>query len=291
MSAFAALRTRVETAEGSTRPIGLVRIGLALIVWARFANDFALWHDRTWLWGVLGGSIYLSSTLLLVGWRSRLAALWTAVTILLMVVLLGVRQKHYELVHHHISLLMITVGLLALTPCGASFSVDRWLALRRARRSGRGNAAAPPERGPLWGTWLIGLQTSAVYLWGAIDKTHAGWLQGDRMEHIWMYFYFGSDTPESPLFGAAALAVGAGTVIFEYAVAIGLWLRRWQLGFMAAGVVFHAVIYFTTPVATFSVTMFVLYLVYLPTERVHEIIDDLLGHVASPVGSGQDASP
>ncbi len=280
MHALSRLRVAVETAEGSTRAISLVRVGLALVCWARFCNDFSLYHDRSWVWAALGASIYLSSTLLLVGWRSRLAALWTALTIVGMVLILGVRGRHYALVHHHVSLLMIAVGLLALTPCGGSFSVDRWLALRRAERAG---APPPAERGALWGTWLIALQVSALYLWTAIDKSQIGWFGGERIQQIYMYFYVGSDLPQSSLFVPLCAAAGVATILFEYLLAVGLWVRRWQGWLIPAALAFHGLIYFTLPVSTFTATMFVLYLCFLDPERVHALIDRLVG--------AQDAAP
>ena len=56
----------------------------------------------------------------------------------------------------------------ALTPCGGSYSADRVRALRKAERAGR---AVPEERGPVWGLTLIAFQVSAVYFWGAFDKS------------------------------------------------------------------------------------------------------------------------
>ncbi len=280
---IARLRSQVETAEGSTRLISLVRIGLALVCWARFADDFGLYRlfsgGRSWVWAALGASIYMSSTLLLIGWRSRFAALWTALTIAAIVLFLGVRERHFELVHHHVSLLMIVVGLLALCPCGGSFSVDRWRAVERARAAGE---APPAERGPLWGSWLIALQVSAVYLWGAIDKTHAGWLYGDRVQHIYMYFYAGSDTPQTALFEPLAMVAGIGTVALEYLLGIGLWIRRWHRWLLPAAILFHAAVYFTVPVATFTATLYVLYLTFLDPDRAHALIDRLLGAQDAP---------
>lgn len=245
-----------------------MRIGVALLIWARFADDLALYHDRSWIWGLLGGSIYLSSFCLLIGFKSRLSALWSGLTIAVAVIYLGVIEKHYSLVHHHVSLLMIFTFLLALTPCGRSFSVDRWRSLKTANPL--------PEWGPLWGVHLIALQASAVWLWGAVDKLHAGWLSGDRMQAIWMYYYTGSDFPTTPGFVLLSQIAAISAVIVEFALALGMWRPRWHKVLIPLGIGFHAFTYFTVPVATFTATMFLLMLAYIPAQTVHGAVDRML---------------
>lgn len=241
-----------------------MRIGVALLIWARFADDLALYHDRDWVWGALGASIYLSSFCLLIGFKSRLSALWSGLTIATAVIYLGVIQKHYALVHHHVSLLMIFTFLLALTPCGRSFSVDRW------------RDPDAPEWGPLWGVHLIALQASAVWFWGAVDKLHAGWLSGDRLQAIWMYYYTGSDFPTTPGFVLLSQVAAISTVVIEFALALGMWRPSWHKVLIPLAIAFHAFTYFTVPVATFTATMFLLLLAYIPAQTVHAGVDRLV---------------
>lgn len=249
--------------EGSSRGAALLRIGTALLIWARFADDLALYHDRDWTWAALGGSIYLSSFCLLIGFKSRFAAAWAGLSIAAVVIWLGVIQKHYSLVHHHISLLMILTLLLAFTPCGRSLSYDRWRDPER------------PESGPLWGVKLIALQASAVWFWGAVDKLHGGWLSGERLQAIWMYYYTGSDFPQTTGFVLLSQISAVSTVVIEFALAVGLWWPRWHRLLIPVALVFHAVTYFTVPVATFTATMFVLLIAYVPAARIHAGVDRL----------------
>ncbi len=281
----------LAAAEGSTRLAALLRVGLALLVWTRFCNDFAAFHDNGAAWTLLGASLFASSTLMLLGWRSRLATAWTGLTLAAIVVYLGVVERHYALLHHHVSLLMIATVLLALTPCGGSLSLDRWRAVRAAERAGR---PPPPERGPQWAVHLIALQMSAVYLWGAIDKTRVAWLSGERLEAILMYHYTGSDWPSWPGFPALCLAGAVSTVALEYALAVGLWFPRWHRVLIPTVIVFHGLLYFTLPVATFSATMYVMMLAFVPAATVHRVVDRLLGQgeaVDAAPHSTQDAAP
>ncbi|MCA9546770.1 MAG: HTTM domain-containing protein [Myxococcales bacterium] len=259
---------RIANETGSTRGAALLRMGVALLIWARFADDLALYHARPWPWGALGASIYLSSFTLLIGWRSRLSALWAAGSIAAVVIWLGVIQRHHDYVHHHITLLLIVTVLLALTPCGHSLSVDRWRALKRGD--------APPEVGPLWGVRLMALQASAVWFWGATNKLHAGWFSGDRLQAIWMHFYFGSDMPEGPAFVWLSQAGAVLTVALEYILAVGLWFPRTHRVLIPAALLFHGAAYFTLPVSTFTATMYLLLLAFIPAQRLHAGLDRLL---------------
>jgi hypothetical protein len=89
--------------------------------------------------------------------------------------------------------------------------------------------------------------------------------------------YFGSDFPRSPLFHAAMVFLAWATVVLEYLLAFGLFVPRLQGPLLLAGFLFHAIIYITLPVATFSVTMWVLYLAFLDPDRVHAILDRSAG--------------
>jgi hypothetical protein len=182
--------------------------------------------------------------------------------------------------HHHTYVLAAGTFLCALTPCGRSYSLDRWLALRRAERAGR---PAPPERGNLWGLRLIALQLSLIYLYTAYDKTTAAFLGGERMEGILLYYYLGSDLPRWPGFHALMAAVSVATVLLEYALGVGLLFRRTRRRLVLPGLALHAAFYVLLPVRTYSATIFVLYLAYFDAGAVHAVIDRLSGYA----GPGQ----
>ncbi len=251
--------------EGSTRSAGLLRIVLALIVWVRYASGMTPWHDPAPERVLLGAVFFVSSSMMLVGWWSRAATAVTALTTLAAYGL-GARGDEPNWYHHHTFLLTVALGLLAMAPCGRSFSVDRW-------RSG------VPERGPLWALDLIGLQVAIVYAWGAAIKVDLAFLSGHDLDVIAAYLYTGAlpvGLPSWVLSGAAG-----GVVMLEAALAVGLWSaasRRWLL---PAGIVLHATIYWLLPVSTFTVTMISLYLVFVDPEAVHAAVDRVVGQGAA----------
>jgi hypothetical protein len=208
------------------------------------------------------------------GVYTRLSTLWTALTMAIVFFYLGFVRHHEPYTHHHAWLLVAATGVLALTPCGRSYSVDCWRAVRQAEREGR---PAPAERGPVWGLHLLALQAAAVYFWAAWDKCSLAWLSGARMEQVLMYLYVGSDRPHGLLWIAATTGSALGTTALEFALAGGLWVPRLRRWLIPVGMAFHGLIYMTLPVLTFTLTMWALYLAFLDPDAVHRAIDRLQG--------------
>jgi hypothetical protein len=263
--------------EGSTRPAALLRIALPLLLWDRWARDFLLFGLETPVDLAIGLSFFASTTLLLVGLWTRVAVVWTALTMLVVFFHLGVAQGLEAYTHHHRWLLVCTSVLLVFTPCERSFSVDRWWWLLRAE--GRGGAC-PPEHGPLWGLRLLAMQTSVVYVGAAYDKLTWPFLSGVRLEHLFLERYGTADPLTLPGVGAIFCALAVGTVVIELALGVGLWIPRLRGPLVLIGLLFHGVLFVTLPVATFSATMAALYLAFFDPDAVHRAIDRLLGRSA-----------
>lgn len=229
----------------STLPAALLRIGLALLLWARHAETMVLIHAGTPGRAALSLVYFASTAAMLVGWWSRTATAIAATTVT--AAYFGLSANH----HHHY-LLMVATAMCACTPCGRSLSVDRWRALTRGD--------APPECGSRLGLRMIVAQLSALYFWTAYDKTSAAFLDGSRIEQLLGHYYFGSDPPSGAWFGVACGASAIAVVSLEYALALGLWLPRTHRVLLPLGVALHAGLYILLPVATFSATTVLLYL-------------------------------
>jgi hypothetical protein len=183
-----------------------------------------------------------------------------------------VQGGHEPWTHHHTFLLTVAPILLAFTPSGGSYSVDRWFAVRRARRLG---VAPAPERGPSWGLGLIALQLSSVWFWGAFDKCNPAFWSGVRMQHYFLSYYFGSDPPAGGWFAPLMQALAIGTIVVEFALPVGLWFRPLRVPLALLAVVFHAMLYLALPVGPFSLTMALLLLAYFDPDDVHAFLDEL----------------
>ncbi len=252
-------------AEGSSRPMGLLRLLVGLILWARWADLLAAYR-----WVELGDvpislGVLLGSTALVVGWWSRTAALLTGGLQCWLILFSG--REGWD--SQHTWLLAIVTLLLAFTPCDRSFSLDRWLALRSS-------AGAPPERGSVFGARLIALQVTALYLFATLGKLDVAFLSGERLEMIAGEVYMTSAwTP--PGLHVAALVSAWGVVAMEGFLTFALWFRRTRPLAILVGLFLHAMLYVLIPVATFSVTTVAMYLAFVDADAFHRAIDRLLG--------------
>lgn len=265
--------------EASSRTSALIRIGLVVVMWARFSEELLLFKRLGWDGLAFSASYFIWSTMMLFGIASRLATPVTAVHLLLIYFYGGHLQGNEPWTHHHVYLLSWSTLLLSLTPCGRSYSVDRWLAVRRAERAG---VPPPPERGNVWGLRLIAIQLCLLYLWTAYDKTTYAFLSGQRLEAIFMYFYSGSVYPAWPGFGELMIVLSWIVVVGEYALGAGLLFPRTRRWLVLPGLALHAAFYVLLPVSTYSMTVWVLYLAFFDPDRVHGVIEQLSGHATRP---------
>jgi len=260
--------------EGSSRSSALIRIGLAMLFWSRWAGELLAYMDQSPAGLFLTANFFVATALLFVGYQSRVAAVWAGAVGMAMYYYFGFQLGREPWTHHHTYLLAIAALLIALTPCGRSYSLDRYLAVVRAERAG---LPPPAERGNLWGLRLIVVQLSVLYFFAAFDKSNHAFLSGARIEQIFLWYYAGSDYPAIPGFAWAATVVSLAVVALEYSLAFGLPFRRTRRYLVLPGLAFHAIIYVTLPVYTFSATMALLYLAYFDADDVDRIMTRLQG--------------
>lgn len=260
--------------EGSTRSVALMRILLAILLWTRWAAEVLPWRSMDPKRLALSAAFFTFTTMMFYGWFTRIAMFGSAITMLFIYYYFGFIEGVEPWTHHHTYLLVISTCLLALTPCGKSYSVDRYLAVRRAERS---HTPVPAEHGALWGMRLIAIQVSALYLWTAYDKSFGGFLSGERLEQIFMYLFFGSDYPSLWGFHWFCLCAAWLTVLLEYTLPFALWFKSMQRWAVPVGLALHALFYVMTSVGTYSLTMWMLYLAFLDPNSVHRLINKLQG--------------
>lgn len=261
--------------EGSTRAIGLLRIALAAIILIRYGNEIAFFAVDDIRHAVLAAYFFLLVPLMLIGAYTRLTVPLVAGLLFCMYFLFGFQPDKVGWNHHHSYLLMISVVFLSFTPCGRSYSLDRYRSVREAEH---GRQATKPEYGQLWGTRLIGLQMSALYFWTAVDKSDWAFVSSQRLEQIMVWHHSGRPLATLMLCPAFLVAASIAVVVVEYLLAIAIHLKRLQWTAIRVALAMHATFYILLPVETYSITMIALYLVVLDPDIVHRFLDKLQGH-------------
>lgn len=243
-----------------------MRIGLVLLIWSEWAGDLIFCRDIRLSAILLNSAFFLLTGLMCVGLWTRVSSMGTAIIASIMF------NTHQSFKHHHTFLLVIVIFFIALTPCGRSYSLDRWLALRRALKAG---VPPPSEIGNLWGLRLIAIQLSMVYFWTAYEKLYWGFLSGARMELLVYNYYAGYDYANLPGFSALCCIAAITIVILEFLLAFGLYIPKFHKYLMPAGIVLHVLFYVLLPIRTFTLTMILLYLAFIPAASVHRFIDNM----------------
>lgn len=270
-----ALVDRLTEYPGSTRGVALMRIGIALVAWAELGEAMQA-KDVGWPMSLF---FYASTATLLLGVHARVAAAAAAVCFWYTI------DAYPGAMHHHTYLMAMETTVLALTPCGRSLSFDRWLAVRRAAEK---NEPVPAEEGNLWAVRLMGLQFCAVLFWGGYNKLtfgthgfHSSFMTGDRIEQTMAYYH--SFPAELPWWLRVFFPLlGTSVVLFELAAGFLLWVPKAR-PFVLVGCLFMTSTFqVLLNVGTFGLLAAVLYLAFVPPERVHGTIDRLLGALPEP---------
>jgi len=268
-------------AQGSTRPLGLMRIAIATIVFVRFANEVSLYQGDSLSFVLLGLAFFGLTSMMLVGCKAQAACTGVALTLMTMHFYMGKVHGYPGWSSHHIYILVVSVSLLALSPCGRSFSWDRYRALAQAQDA----RDIPPEHGDLWPQRLIALQLAALYFWAAVDKTNWSFLSGQRLEEAFIWSFTGRALEPLISLGAILAVLSILVVVVEYFLAFAIFVRHWQAFVLPLGLALHAAFYVLLPVNTYSATVMVLYLALLDPDAVHRFLDRMIQN------HGQSHSP
>lgn len=272
------IERRTAEPEQSTRPIGLLRIALALIILARFAAELTFFNTLEASGLILCLLFFTVTIMMLAGYMTRIATACVAGSLFEIYFTGSYGNSVTQWNHHHVYLLMSATTLLACTPCDRSYSVDRYRALRNAERKGE---SPPPERGRLWGQRLIVLQLGALYFWTAVDKSDWAFLSGQRLEQILTWTYSGRPLEILLDFPFILAAISIVVVAVEYGLALGIFVRRWHRFVIPIGLTLHASFYVLLPVETYSITMMALYLTLPDPDSLHRFLDRLQGHATA----------
>lgn len=256
--------------KGSSRSSALIRFGLVFLIWARWGEEMVLFRDLTLSGFLLSASFFVSTALMLIGFLTRLSTAGVAALLFSMYYYFGHHLGQEPWTHHHTYLLAMVTFLSALTPAGRCYSLDRWLAVRRAQRKGQ---APPPEKGNLFGLRLMMLQLCVLYFFAALDKSYLLWTSGVRLEYYAMFFYLGPSYPAWDGFNPLMSGLAWTVLALEYVLAFGLFVRRLLVWLVPAGIGMHVAFYILLPVYTYSLTCILMYLAIFDADKIHELTE------------------
>ncbi|MCA9395930.1 MAG: HTTM domain-containing protein [Candidatus Omnitrophica bacterium] len=265
--------------EGTTHAVAIFRIGLVCLIWSEWARFFCAYtYDYRGAEAVqilIGIPFFIGTLLLFFGLFTRLASVITALSTGAIYFYLGFFRHYEPFTHHHSYVLFVFAFFLTMTPCGHSISLDAYI---RQKQSGRRQSYSDKaETAPLWATRLICFQVSMIYLWGAVSKMSPVFYNGERLQRLFAYFYFGSDLPSSVFFNWMMILLSWGTLLIEFYLMLALWFKKTRKTAVILGILFHLGLFYTLPVSVFSLTMCLSYILFFEPESVTEFIRKISG--------------
>ena len=274
----------------SARPLGLIRILFGLLALANLAFtavDLDYWFTDSgllrgdesriiagplqhsplqWYQGPTSVRVAFAATasaaaLLTIGWRTKL------MSILFYLGMLAIHNRNL-VSSSGADVLLLTFGFnLMLSPCGAAYSVDAWLASRR-----RGTLAEPliiP-----WAMRLIQIQISLVYTFAVLLKFGGNlWLNGTAMHYVVTdtevnRFDLGFLTQYPILINLMTYSALA----MELSLAFLIWVKAARPLVLVLGLMLHTGILITVNIPIFGELMWVGYLAFLTPPEFNALL-------------------
>ncbi len=250
---------------GSTRAIAVLRILVGPIVIVHLwpfleqAQSGLYFADAFFVpffdwWPVLNVGVYraliwlaiASSVAMSLGLGTRLACAYTFFFVSFNVL------SNQLFFHHNRAFLMSILFGLALIPCGATLSIDAWLAARRGRPLA--------DAMPLWRLYLVRCLACTPYLAsGASKLIDPAWWGGVVMYDRLLRFRHIAEQKGVPSELIDIIAVPEFHAVFwkfvvltELFIGIGYWFGRTRVGAMYMALGFHVLIEITSRVSVFS---------------------------------------
>jgi hypothetical protein len=227
-------------------------------------------HYDSGAWAVDLGPPYVVLSVLLVaavalvlGWRTRVAAVVVAV------LLLVVQRRDPWILNSGDLLLRELAFFVMLMPAGETWSLDA----RRRSRAGRAERLRAP-----WALRLVQLQISGLYLFSVWSKVRGHtWNEGtavgvalqlEDLQRIAAPEWLATSLLASSLLTYSSLAI-------EAALAVGLWLPRLRYWVMAAGVALHLGIEASLLIGWFSLAVIASYVGFVPGRHLRAMVASL----------------
>lgn len=162
--------------------------------------------------------------------------------------------------------LMRTITLLLVfTPCAHLYSIDSYISFKK-------------RKWPVWGTRLIQLQVSVIYLWTAWHKLKGDtWIDGTAVYYATRIESLTNNTipflMDSPSFIKMATW---GTLIIEISLGSLIWFSEFRKPLIFLGIIFHLGIEYFMTIPFFEWYMIALLCVFMLPEEIRGIVNKAL---------------
>jgi hypothetical protein len=234
----------------------------------KFAKDFpeqvisviALAPESDGLIYAMVWALLIASLAMTVGYRARLAA------IVIFVVHLTFQHRNPYTVNAGDRLFLIIALLSSFMPLAKQWSVEAW------QRSKAGTTAQENTTSPIWAQRLIALQLSYVYLYAFGAKILSPvWQNGTALYGVMASTRL-AEWPTEIHFAPLVALMTWGTIIFELALPLLAWRKKYRAKILIVGVLFHLGIEVTLRIPLFSAIMVVCYASYLTDEESRALV-------------------
>jgi hypothetical protein len=243
--------------------------------------------------------IYALHVLFLICMALFTLGLWTRVTsVLAWLGAMSYAQRAYITWFGMDAMMMILLCYLMLGPSGATLSLDRWLACRRARREGRPVPPVQPLVSANFVIHLIQVHLCIIYLAGGTSKLlGATWWSATSLNLVLLNYSFAP--LYFPPYRSAMMFLAShrwmwetfvtGGVIFTLFVELGfpilVWDRRWRWVMVCGAILLHTGIGVFMGLTAFSLFMLVFVSSFVPPDAIHRLLalgSSLLPRIGRP---------
>jgi hypothetical protein len=196
-------------------------------------------------------------------------------------------QRAWATVYGVDTMLLIILAYLLIAPTGAVFSMDRWLAVRRARRLGLPAPAIAPSIRANFAIRLIQIHFCMIYFASGTSKLlGAMWWNATAMNQVLLNPLFTPmDSP--PYYNTMKLLAGSRwvwelfttlgnlfTLWMELSFIFLVWDRRWRWLLVIGSVLLHTGIGLLMGLTTFSIAMLIMVSSFMSPESVRLVVGE-----------------
>ncbi len=201
-----------------------------------------------------------------IGWHTRISMFltWVLFTYFAWMDSVSTTTKYTSIATHFFF-------LLTISPCGAVWSVDAWLANYR-RQSWPGLPSIDWPKFPVWPRRMIQFFMGVVYFGAAITKLQTpSFITGDELQ-AWMMTHINYRHPIGEylaMYPALLMAFCYIALVWEVLFIFLIWEKTfWRPLILAVGVCFHFMTTLTLGLLIFPATCYSLYLAFVEPEDV-----------------------